>query len=60
MQLDMTRGSIPSLLIRFTIPLLIGNLFQLRTCVLSEMCLCFVDAGHVDRCPCPTVSCYPF
>lgn len=28
MQLDMTRGSIPSLLIRFTIPLLIGNLFQ--------------------------------
>ena len=28
MQLDMTRGSIPSLLIRFTIPLLIGNIFQ--------------------------------
>lgn len=28
MQLDMTRGSIPSLLLRFTIPILIGNIFQ--------------------------------
>lgn len=28
MQLDMTRGSIPSLLLRFTVPILIGNIFQ--------------------------------
>ena len=59
MQLDMTKGKIMPILLRFTIPLMIGNMFQqLYNMVDTIIVGRFVGAGALAAVGPPGRSCF--